>query len=496
MAPTRNVKARQTPPVASYKKPKRNKPRKIPQANQPFKHMMLQLDIDLNERTPATGSSLQQIESPEGQLDFSLHTDSSVRRSADAAYGPGSSPDRVITHPDNQKRSPISGTTCVFPSHASAPRSAMARPSTGTSRSPNDSQLSLPIQNPFMRPHSRSLPTPHHYRSPSNQTYSVVSGADDSPSLNAAASPYTYDISSTSNDSQDLHVVDQLNVGMRTLSIDTARSPSDQGTGTSPGPPISPLPGFNMELPFSDVPTPVHDEESFIGIEQPVVDAATTVTSSLFSHSGTSSISTLPSPFLDEALNSFPVSSSPYWTSGFTPAGVPSYLPNEYLTGSPYNPSISVTDPGGQSGLISHGDSPYPQHNGVFSDNLSPYQTHFLTLYDSQPPESPSVDTSFPNFPAPSISQRRSYPTSPQSRSSYQSPAITLQHFGSIMSRMRPVAPNSPVDAYSHGTPSFHSDLAGASGSYTSGFNGQTTSQSSPSSLFSMNNASPHNFSS
>ncbi|THU88145.1 hypothetical protein K435DRAFT_969599 [Dendrothele bispora CBS 962.96] len=46
-------------------------------------------------------------------------------------------------------------------------------------------------------------------------------------------------------------------------------------------------------------------------------------------------------------------------------------------------------------GLISHGDSPYPQHNEA---NLSSYQTHFLTLYDSQPPELPSIDTSFPNF--------------------------------------------------------------------------------------------------
>ncbi|THU88161.1 hypothetical protein K435DRAFT_317864 [Dendrothele bispora CBS 962.96] len=472
-------------PVASYKKPRENKPRKIPQANQPSKHMMVQVDIDLNESTPATGSSLQQIESPKGQLDFSLHTDSSVRRSADAVYGPGSSLDRVITHPDNEKRTPISGTICVFPSHANTPRPAMGRPSSGTSPagSLNGSQLSLPTQNPSMRSHNGSLPIPHHY--PSHPAYSVVSGANNSPSLNAAASPYTYNILSNSNDSEDLHVVDQPNIGMRTLSIDTVRSPSDKGIGTShilPGPPISPLPGLNMELPFPDVPLiPVHDEESFIGIEQPVMDATTTTTSSPFLHSGTSSITTLPSPLLNEPLSPFPASLSPYWTSGFTPAEVPSYLPDEYLNGSPYNPSTSVTGPGGQSGLISHGDSPYLRHNGVFSDNPSPYQTHSLMLYDSQPPESPSIDTytSFPNFPDPSISQRRSYPMSPQSRSPYQSPGIILQHFGSIMSRMEPVAPNSTVDAYSHGTPSFHSDLAGASGSYTSSFDGQTTSQSS-----------------
>jgi len=219
---------------------------------------------------------------------------------------------------------------------------------------------------------------------------------------------------------------------MGTLSIDTGV----QYPNTTHIPPIpSPLPEFNVRgLPSFDISIPVNEEE--ICIEQ-ITGSSATASSSLFSHSGSSSVSTLPSPSPYSAASSLSAVSSPYWPSEYMPAApIPSYLSSEQhnFTDSPYSSEINTVDSIGLTGRGAY------QLNEILFDSTSPL---------SYPPDSP-LDMSFPNFPA--YPQWRSYPTSPIQGLAYQLPLMPANShphnfFVSRMSSLQ-ASPNSPAGEY------------------------------------------------
>ncbi|KAF5371241.1 hypothetical protein D9758_004199 [Tetrapyrgos nigripes] len=443
---------------APYKRPRKKKTRKVPLPNQPFKHMMLQLDIDLEDRRPATGSSA----GVEHELDFSTENKSCQTQPFDL----DSPCEVVVTETSGLELILVEGTSIVPKTVADSLPPMCTGPNYSSPSYPPTSPLDYKLID--FEPRMESLSPyrrqghPSAYGSPS-----IISGTQVMDHLDAGMNTLTIDNPDFQNDyGSNVTVAPQASpsfeyvespssVPRPTPTYDYAGSPLLDSNNTLvvpvPSNDSAPSPlSLNMAMPFTNLPRTAYNEEQFNGSQQLVIPSSEP--STLFAPGVSSSGMTLPSYYIQEPLPSFlPLSSSSSSATGYTPT-TPSSLSrsHEYPASSRSldNANVNIFDstPGHFTEVApSFAMSAFPAYNedyplgpkqlaapsleqpALFAGGVNPsvrtaqgqtfHHTHgvspYLTSYQMPYPNMPSTDTSYASFSVPSHST--TFPAGPGS---------------------------------------------------------------------------------